>query len=247
MCLSCRRKKPIPHGTPQGRDLHRHRGEPVCDPCREAWNRVTRERLAAARARGKPRPRSKPFAGICRQCGAAFRAQLPQPYCSRRCGARSRGKSSALVYVGPVPHRRGFVATTDCTPRRPRLWRSGPCAWCGQPFTALAGLRARYCSKRCLVKATKAKHDRRFRVSPRVRLMIYERDGWVCQLCGDPADRDADYLDDWAPSLDHIEPQSFALIPDHSPRNLRTAHRWCNGARGNGTYAADLFGEVTAA
>jgi hypothetical protein len=48
-----------------------------------------------------------------------------------------------------------------------------------------------------------------------------------------------DPLDDWAPSLDHIEPQSWALIPDHSPANLRLAHRWCNSVRGDLSHYTD--------
>lgn len=76
----------------------------------------------------------------------------------------------------------------------------------------------------------------------RDRLAIYERDGWVCQLCMEPTDRDlmsTDPRNDWAPSLDHIEPQSHALIPDHSPANLRLAHRWCNSVRGDLTYYSE--------
>lgn len=66
-----------------------------------------------------------------------------------------------------------------------------------------------------------------------VRLEVYERDGWVCQLCDGPVDRDAHYLDPWSPTLDHIECQSWVLVPDHSPENLRLAHRWCNSVRGD--------------
>lgn len=63
------------------------------------------------------------------------------------------------------------------------------------------------------------------------RRALYERDNWTCQLCGEPVDPStygARY-----PTLDHIEPQSLALIPDHSDRNLRTAHLSCNSKRGN--------------
>lgn len=86
---------------------------------------------------------------------------------------------------------------------------------------------------------------RRANVRGRVRLAIYERDDWTCQLCREPIDREVHYLDDWAPSLDHIEPQSHALIPDHSPTNLRTAHRWCNAVRGAHGLNDDLFQEAS--
>lgn len=70
-------------------------------------------------------------------------------------------------------------------------------------------------------------------ISPKVRHSIYDRDGWTCLICQEPIDRDAHWNDNYAPSLDHIVPQSHMLIPDHSPRNLRTSHRICNSLRGD--------------
>ena len=60
------------------------------------------------------------------------------------------------------------------------------------------------------------------------RRAIYERDGWVCQLCGDPIDFDASAHADRA-SLDHIVPQSRG--GSHDPSNLRMAHVGCNARR----------------
>jgi 5-methylcytosine-specific restriction endonuclease McrA len=70
-------------------------------------------------------------------------------------------------------------------------------------------------------------------IAPKVRRSIYDRDNWTCQLCKEPIDRDAHWNDNYAPSLDHIIPQSHMLIPDHSPSNLRTSHRVCNSLRGD--------------
>lgn len=63
------------------------------------------------------------------------------------------------------------------------------------------------------------------------RVGVYERDGWVCQLCGGPIPKDVGPNDPQAPTLDHIIPQSWMLIPDHSPSNLQTAHRGCNSRK----------------
>lgn len=65
------------------------------------------------------------------------------------------------------------------------------------------------------------------------RLSIYERDGWVCQLCGEPVDRSLSGRDRMGATLDHVIPRSLTLWPDHSSTNLRLAHRACNSARGN--------------
>jgi len=71
-----------------------------------------------------------------------------------------------------------------------------------------------------------------------VRLAVYERDGWTCQLCGEPVDRAAHYLDPLSPTLDHIECRAWVLVPDHRPENLRLAHRICNSLRGDERHAA---------
>lgn len=70
-------------------------------------------------------------------------------------------------------------------------------------------------------------------VSRAERFAIYDRDGWICQLCSDPVDPDLKSPHRLSATLDHIEPVSYALIPDHSPGNLRLAHRTCNSSRGN--------------
>ncbi|MBT8163052.1 MULTISPECIES: HNH endonuclease [Arthrobacter] len=70
-------------------------------------------------------------------------------------------------------------------------------------------------------------------INDRDRQAIYQRDAWTCQICRHPIDRDAKATSQWAPSLDHIEPRSTSLEPDHSAENLRTAHMWCNAVRGD--------------
>src|SRR5699024_5069893 len=114
---------------------------------------------------------------------------------------------------------------------KPRIWLSGPCAWCGVEFTIADQLEALCCSDRCSRARRRSLAGDRFRPPPRLRKAIYERDDWICQLCFEPVDKDAHYLNDWAPSLDHVVPQSAHLFPDHSEQNLRTAHRWCNAVR----------------
>ena len=80
-------------GTRFGRDWHRRRGETTCDPCRLAWNAATRERLAAARARGWVRPgRNAPkvrrLPAACTRCGKAIRASVEEPLCAPCRGNR---------------------------------------------------------------------------------------------------------------------------------------------------------------
>lgn len=81
-------------GTPQGRGVHRRAGEPMCDPCRLAWNEYTRERIKEARQRGWVRPDREPSkvkfrSADCSQCGCALtRAVLVEPLCASCRGNR---------------------------------------------------------------------------------------------------------------------------------------------------------------
>lgn len=122
------------------------------------------------------------------------------------------------------------------------------CAWCGSHFildAKVGGDHTTHCSARCAKFHGRAKYDRargRFRIAPTARRAIYERDAWTCQLCGDPVDKALPPHDMWAATLDHIECQSWTLIPDHSPENLRLAHRWCNSVRSDEShYGADVL------
>ena len=117
----------------------------------------------------------------------------------------------------------------------PRVWQSGKCPRCGAWFTTDHG-GAIYCSATCRTAAKVARRITQrgeFDIAPTVRRSIYERDAWTCQLCGTFVDQHLDTNDPMGATLDHIEPQSIALIPDHSKTNLRLAHRICNSRRGN--------------
>jgi hypothetical protein len=112
--------------------------------------------------------------------------------------------------------------------------------------------RAFYCQKRIarghggrgwpfVVDSVGVIHDvqpipRRWKIPAARRNALYERDGWTCQLCGDPVDPEST-TGNWAPTLDHIIPRSHG--GDHSDGNLRLAHRWCNSVRGDLSYYTD--------
>lgn len=64
-----------------------------------------------------------------------------------------------------------------------------------------------------------------------VRQEVYERDNWVCQLCGEPVDVTLPANHPLSATLDHIECKSWVLVPDDTARNLRLAHMACNSSR----------------
>lgn len=59
---------------------------------------------------------------------------------------------------------------------------------------------------------------------------VYERDGWVCGICGEPVDANLKHPNPLSPSLDHIVP--LALGGRHSRANTQLAHLVCNVRKG---------------
>ena len=140
-----------------------------------------------------------------------------------RCAACTEMKRVEVAdYAARVKARDGVSPTQKARPAKPKS-----CIRCGESIKGRAS--SSYCNP-CGHEVRKRSQKGNWITKER-RRALYERDNWTCQLCGEPVDPStygARY-----PTLDHIEPQSLALIPDHSDRNLRTAHLSCNSKRGN--------------
>lgn len=183
---------------------------------------------------------------LCPECGERRRASRKS--CAH-CQEVARQRRLPVLHPNPDP----LTRLPDRHPaRRPAIrrtdwWKffvSGPCEWCGVVFTGLAAsieTAPRFCSDRCVKRASERRRGK-FVISAPRRLAIYERDGWICQLCFDPVEKDLPSSDVWAATLDHIVCQSWGEEPDHSDENLRLAHRWCNSVRGDESWytEADL-------
>lgn len=66
---------------------------------------------------------------------------------------------------------------------------------------------------------------------PYARLDIFNRDGWVCGICGKGIDPLIKGRQSGAASLDHIVPVSFG--GDDTPENVQAAHFGCNSGKCN--------------
>lgn len=62
------------------------------------------------------------------------------------------------------------------------------------------------------------------------RLAVFERDGWVCGLCGGKVDPELRHPDPLSASLDHVLP--LALGGLHEWGNVQCSHLRCNTAKG---------------
>ena len=78
-------------------------------------------------------------------------------------------------------------------------------------------------------KRADRRREERLRAAPRersYRQRIFERDGWICWICGEVVEpEDA--------TLDHVVPVSLGGA--HTPTNVRLAHGVCNSRRGADT------------
>ena len=193
----------------------------------------------------------------CAGCGIQIapgrRERNRRKWCSESCRVRQyRPKSlvpperpcswcGALFKPYSTVHH---VCSRQCgkkwTDRRPD--EAHTCQQCGVGFTRppTKGQRPKWCS-RC-------RRDRRRQaaIPKATREAVFDRDGWICQLCMEPVDRSAKYPDLWSATLDHIVCQSWTVDPDHSIDNLRLAHHWCNSTRCDGrTYSDEDFQPIT--
>jgi hypothetical protein len=128
------------------------------------------------------------------------------------------------------------------------------CAWCWELFTTRRR-NQKLCSDRCAVEvrleygrgyqktlratdpdrtAYQREHRRALllacRSVPFKRSDVFERDGWICQLCHEPVDPEIKHPARRSVSLDHIIP--LARGGDHVYENAQTAHLSCNQEKG---------------
>lgn len=171
-------------------------------------------------------------------------------FCSRACAVRSRWLNlQSRAKCSSCGAATGYKASS--APESPlcRLCRSAAASLTGDPEHGnkrgyqILGCRCDACrewkrvSDRRYMDGYRARighgRARSGRVDAPTRLRVYARDKGVCRLCGQPVDLSLPYRHPLAATVDHIECQSWALIPDHSADNLRLAHRSCNSRRGN--------------
>lgn len=153
-----------------------------CDQrCYNRWlDRTNSKRCAepdcdrGVRARGLcashyNRAHAKPWQPVALSCGVCGRETIKHPKagqvptCSRRCQSyvqHGRYSEQGKELVGPVPRRP--IARPRAKPRATKVrFASVTCHWCGTQFLCdlrtTRGSGLRWCSKRCIRKATKAR------------------------------------------------------------------------------------------
>lgn len=172
----------------------------------------------------------------CKQCGKEWESKSIAPsFCSTECAwthvhGPTRKTKKKQTRAERALKRLAKAAAGESGKGR---IAAGRCLRCGQTFLlrVFDDLPA-YCSSRCK-RRYKAFRRRALtagvKVAPVRRWAIYERDGWICHICGDPVNRESVFPELDCAVLDHVE--SLAGGGAHSEDNLKTAHFYCNSVK----------------
>lgn len=163
-------------------------------------------------------------------------ASRPVVQCAH-CGESFRTWGNRKVYCSDSCRHRG--------PKK--IYEPRPCEFCGDVFTPIKSER-RYCYSRTCRNRRNRSYDpvarrrsqRSVNSRRRARLRgvevesfrnvdVFERDGWVCGICGGDVDRDLVWPDHMSASLDHIVPVSKGGT--HTLDNVQCSHFICNSLK----------------
>lgn len=241
-CLDC--GKEIERKGPRGPMPKR------CDDCNQAIKHVR----AIAQSEQSKRQRHERLAGRqCKCCGKPLKIKQPT-YCSKRCYYLDTFGERVCVQCGKpfvATYDAQACCGNDCANEKANKTKKGQrdtsivkiCVICGQEFSPYKGKHTQvtcspYC-KRQRDSINKVKSGYKKDINRRRRLIvsatesesfdkidIFERDGWVCQICGKKVNRNLSYPNPKSASLDHILP--MALGGGHTRANVQLAHLRCN-------------------
>lgn len=186
------------------------------DECKaRVGNRAQRRRQLPIR---DPNPQER----ACAHCGKPFIPnRRDQVYCPAGSGSYCAQKAYWARRAAGEPLR--------------QVEQTKACVECGKDFTARKA-NAKWCSKSCRIRttardATRRRGPLRPEWKPYSDREIFERDGWICQLCMQPVDRKVSRTHPDGATIDHTVPLSLGGADE--PANVVTAHWRCNRDKGN--------------
>lgn len=189
--------------------------------CRDCYRERAREK-----SRGAVSPSRSHPSRSCQLCGALFAPKLASArYCSGLCVSRARPPRDRSARSSAEKALR-LAAKQDRT-----------CVFCGAVMPRTMRSNAKFCSEQCNSRAhaiTNKAHRRTGRKSRGDHALISvaylgDRDGWHCEICNKPINRQRTHPDPQRASVDHIIPVS--LGGGNELANLRVVHLRCNSSR----------------
>jgi hypothetical protein len=238
-----------------------HRAEQSCGHCHQPFTPRNGHQAFCSLACSNRSRRVHPAKATCKGCGRRYDVKCRngegQTYCSRDCAfaAKATHPSTPVRYnecrhCGKGfyrPRRAAHYCSEVCKRASHRLiyyrryrqrWSARHCNECGAWFTPLSG--SAYCAKLCRRRHFARRTRQQQRAAIRFAtveevdaLIVFDRDGWRCQLCRRRTLKSKrGTCHPRAPELDHIVPLSKG--GEHSYRNTQCSCRECNGAKSNG-------------
>lgn len=183
---------------------------------------------------------------VCPTCGVLLVRDPDRPrrwpvYCSPQCDPNPNATGKVRVCkCGTTLPKGKRLCGPSCwvqprpTPPNPMVVKQ--CRLCTTAFLAPERNHQVFCSARCRKRTHSSHVDRRARqrraavIEHIVPLVVFEREGWICHLCGEAIDPALTGNHDYAASLDHVVP--IRLGGHHSYDNVKAAHRICNSREG---------------
>lgn len=161
---------------------------------------------------------------VCTVCPRWFAGRPDKKYCSVSCRERAKALRKGLTCA---ECGKGMVTSRSTRPQG-----EATCRTCQTRHGKVSRYRK---GCRCDLCRVAKNLDMKLSgyngwISPRRRLEIYLRDGWVCGICSEPVDPELSAPARRSASLDHIIPRSHGGSDESG--NLRLAHRKCNSDRG---------------
>lgn len=204
----------------------------------EYWRRYYAQhgdRLRANHRTRQSRNRKPIVSRPCQRCGESFTPKKPRGmYCSKPCQYAARIRD---------PHRENARRRQKSAVRRANI-PVRACQCCGHHFKPKRRSTAVFCSERCAISAWGKDHPEvayagRLRRRARLRgvetetikpLLVFQRDGWTCKLCGCPTpQRLLRTSSPHKPTVDHIVP--IARGGAHVYANVQCACSRCNSRK----------------
>lgn len=178
----------------------------------------------------RPSAYTRVYFKACEQCGKGFVAKdIKKLRCSDRC-YKSLNNNRSREYS-----------------KKKSIKLERVCKCCGVIFIPVYGdKKSIHCSEECKKRRLRSigKAKRRALMNTSIvdsvdPILVFERDGWVCQICGikTPRERRGSIKPN-APELDHRIPLSKG--GSHTYNNVQCSCRKCNGKKGNRSEAGQI-------